>query len=433
MIPRILLLTLLISTAIASSAAAANINQHWAVTFDERVRLETWDNAITLEENANSSVTYTRTRTRLGAIWSPSSNIALGLRLANEFRYCLAPTNADFNLNEVFVDHLYLRMTLPYSPLTFTIGRQDVMLGEGFIVFDGNPLDGSRSAYFNALRVDWTSQSSHRLTAFACYQEEKDNWLPIIREVNQALIEQPETGLGLYYSGKWLQRELQFYLVHISRGDNTAFPDKSRTITFGGRIEQPVVRSIDLTAVMEAGYQIGKKADADRRAYGGYGYLKYCPKWKSPRFYLPERIATGVIYLSGDKAGTDTQEGWDPMFARWPKWSEGFIYTQILEDEVAWWTNLVSFNAEAQFHLTPGADLKLTFHHLLAPQKADGLASFPGGTGNTRGELCIGKLSYKFDQHWTGHLLCEYFDPRNYYFDDADSYAWIRAELMFQY
>jgi len=434
MIYRYFMIAVFLFTVIVSSSDGKELNKHWTVTYDERFRIETWDNAITLDDSAKNSTTYTRTRTRLGTIWSPSPNVTLGLRLTNAFRYYLAPTGRDFSLNEIFVDHLYLKLKiLSPLPLTCTIGRQDIMLGEGFIVLDGNPLDGSRSAYFNAVRIDWAIRPNHELIAFACYQEETDDWLPIIHESGQALIERPETGFGLYYRGKWSRRDIQTYLVYLKHDNNKNYTFESNVSTIGGRIVQPVFRSIDLAAVVEAGYQFGENGNNDHRAWGGYAYLRYNPKWKLQYFFLPVNLTAGMIYLSGDNPDTDTREGWDPVFARWPKWSEGYIYTQIKEETVAWWSNLVSFNVEFLFSLTAGANLKLTYHHLIAPYEAGTSSAFPGGDGNSRGELFIGKLSYKFDQSWSGHLLWEYFDPGDFYFDGADSYAWMRAELMYRF
>jgi len=434
MIAKCILSAVFMSVVMASVSWAGKLNDQWTILFSERFRLETWDNAITLDETAEGSRTYTRNRTQLGVTWSPSPNTVFGLRLANEFRYYLAPTNVDFHLNEVFIDQLYLKTTMPwYRPLAITVGRQDIMLGEGFMVMDGNPLDGSRSIYFNAVRVDWAVRPDHQVIAFASHQEETDDWLPIIHEQDQALVEQPETGIGVFYNGKWSQRELQAYVVHKKRSDNTAFPINSTATTIGGRIKGPLAGGINLTAVLEAGYQFGSIGDADRRAFGGHGYVQYCPDWGTQRPYLPSLVAAGIVYLSGDDPGTAEWEGWDPMFARWPKWSESYIYTQIREDAVAWWTNLVSCNAEARFLLTPAADLKLIFHHLMAPRSAGISSGFPGGTGTTRGDLFIGKLSYKFDQRWSGHVLGESFTPGDYYFNCADNYVWVRAELMYQY
>ena len=422
-----------LSLVAAGATWAGQINEHWTVTFGERLRLETWDNTISLNNDSADANLYTRSRTLLGTVWSPSPKVTLGLRLGNEFRYYVAPKNRDFDLHEVFVDQLYARAALPwYKPLSFTVGRQDIALGEGFIMMDGTPRDGSRSVYFNAVRLDWTIRPDHLLTAFVCREEETDDWLPLIHDMDQLLVEQPETGIGVHYAGKWSKTEIQGYLIRKETDDNRAIPFSSSTNTVGGRIKRPVLSSIDLTAVMEAAYQFGKRGDVDRQAFGGYGYVQYRPAWKTPCACLPSLLAAGVIFLSGDDTETDNWEGWDPMFGRWPKWSDSYIYAEVKEDAVAWWTNLLSINAEVRFLPSSSTELRLAFHHLIAPRKADTL-SFPGGTGTTRGELVIAKLSYKFDQRWSGHLLCEGFNPGNYYFDGADSYAWIRAELMYAY
>jgi len=413
---------------------AGELNEHWTVTFGERMRLETWDNTISLDDSTEDARSQMRFRTQLGAAWSPSSNTVFGLRLANEFRYYVAPGNRDFHLDEVFVDQLYVKAALPwYQPLTFTVGRQDIMLGEGFIVMDGGPLDGSRSAYFNAVRLDWTIRPGQALTAFVCHQEETDHWLPIIHEQDQPMVEQAETGIGLYYNGKWTDHDIEGYFVYKRSDDNAAVPFSSTANTIGGRIKQPVLRDIDLTAVAEAAYQFGEREDADRRAFGGHGYLHYRPGWDTPHPYLPSLLGAGVIYLSGDDPDTEKWEGWDPVFARWPKWNESYIYTLSGENGVAWWTNLVSVNAEVRFLPTTNAELRLAFHHFTAPEKAGASSDFPGGTGTTRGNFYIGKLAYKFDQRWTGHLIWESLAPGDFYFGGADSYAWIRAELMYQY
>ncbi len=434
MVPKNCCLTVMLAIAIASGTQDRQINDHWIVSFSERFRLVTWDNAISLDETAGASRTFTRHRTQLGAIWAPRPLLAVRLQLANEFRYHVTPARLDFHFDEIFVDQLHLKINrLGELPLALTIGRQNIMLGEGFVVMDGHPLDGSRSIYFNAVRADWSIATDHMLTAFVSYQKETDAWLPVIHERKQALVEQPETGFGLYYSGTWSGRGIDGYFVHKRLDDNDAFTFKSIINTIGLRVRRPFMHDDVLAVVAEAALQFGKRGEIDRRAFGGYGYLEYLPVWASAHFFLPTALKAGIIYLSGDNADSDRWQSWDPMFARWPKWSESYIYTQIKEDAVAYWTNVVSYNATVRFTLTSAVDLQVDYHHLVAPQKADAAAAFPGGGGYTRGDLIIGKVSYKFDEGWSGHLLWEGFSPGDYYFAGADSYAWIRAELMFKY
>lgn len=434
MIIRNMLLAALMINVVAAAAQADKRGERWIITFSERFRLVSWDNAISLDETAEASRAFTRHRTQLGATWSPTPTMLFGMRMTNEFRCYLAPSAVAFHLDEVFVEHLYVKIMRPWhQPVILTLGRQDIMLGEGFMVMDGHPLDGSRSVYFNALRLDWIMRHHQQVTVFASFQEATDDWLPIIHGQNQELVEQPETGLGFYYTGRWKKREIDVYFIHKGLGRNDAIPVSSAINTIGSRVKQPLLKSIDLSAVAEAGYQFGRYGDSGRRAFGGHGYLRYYPGWTAARGFLPSSLAAGVIYLSGDDPDTGNREGWDPMFARWPKWSESYIYTQIKEDAVAWWTNLISLNAAVQFPLSAQINLRLDYHHLTAPRKAATSADFPGGPGVTRGDLFIGKLSFRIDSRWSGHLLWEGFNPGDYYFDGADSYAWIRAELMYQY
>ncbi|MBD3402019.1 hypothetical protein GF420_03915 [candidate division GN15 bacterium] len=433
MTPRFMIAMVLLTLALVPSVSAKKLNDHWSLTLTERFRLVTWDNAITLDQSAGASRAFTRHRTQLGAEYSPSSVTTFRLRFANEFRYYTQPAGVDFHFDEIFVDQLFVRFAKPWDwPVTLTLGRQNIMLGEGFVVMDGHPLDGSRSIYFNAIRFDWHIRQHHTLTTFASYKDETDTWLPIIHKQDQPLVEQPETGLGAYYVGRWRDRDVHGYVVHKRREASDAFPFESTVTTLGGRLKTPLSSQKNLTAVIEAAYQLGSFGDADRGGYGGYAYLDYRPRWSSAQWFLPSSLTVGLIYLSGDDPDTDDWEDWDPMFARWPKWSESYIYTQIREDAVAWWTNLLSLYATVRFTLSPEVDLRGDYHRLAAPHAATA-QDFPGGTGTGRGDLFIGRLSYRFGERWSGHLLWEGFMPGDYYSTTADSYAWIRAELLFRY
>ena len=78
--------------------------------------------------------------------------------LTNEHRHWFKSNkgleNKDFEIHELIFENLYLEgKKLGGSPFGFVVGRQNLFYGEGFICWDGGPLDGSRTAYFNALLV----------------------------------------------------------------------------------------------------------------------------------------------------------------------------------------------------------------------------------------------------------------------------------------
>ena len=417
------ILTILISIYILSLNLMAQ-SETFKFGLTERFRLVSWDNAINLNKDADAGNTFSRIRTNIFGTWQPNENWEATLKLTNEFRHYFSPQR-DFDINEIFVDQFYVKYNDEWG--SATIGRQNIMLGEGFVVMDGHPLDGSRSIYFNALRFDLKLSANHKLTLFGSYQPETDNILPLINDFEQKLIEQPETGIGAYYFGKFDQLDLQGYYIFKKIKDTDTRPVESNIHTIGARVNTPVAEQLSLTG--EAAYQIGDCGDFDRAALGGYAYLTYLTK--TDKAFLPVDLSLGGIYLSGDDPETDDVEAWDPLFSRWPKWSESYIYTQILENggKVAYWSNFASIFAKANFNVAEDVKLSFDFHHMFAPQDVAS-GNFPGGTGSTRGDLIIGKMSYNINTDVSGHLLWEHFEPGDFYFDGADGYNWVRIEFM---
>ncbi|MDH4157358.1 MAG: alginate export family protein [candidate division Zixibacteria bacterium] len=406
--------------------AKGNIHPNFRLSFTERFRLVTWDYTINLRNASWDVYSFTRHRTSLMGQWFLASDIEFALKLTNEFRSYFAPVSQKFTLDEAFVDLLYAKWNIDSGFRgTLTLGRQNIILGEGFLVMDGGPLDGSRSIYFNAARFDWKLDKAKSLSLFYMYQEETDEWLPILHDQDKPMVDQPEEGFGAYFSGDFAATNLQAYAIRKNVKETATQPAASEINTFGGRVQVPAMEK--LSATIEAAYQFGKLGDADRAAFGGYTHLDYTTGWA---VYLPSALTAGAVYLSGDDPETGDWEGWDPLFARWPKWSESSIYTLIREGGVAYWSNFASAYVRVGFKLSDQVRVQGDFQHLIASQVPDTALSFPGGTGKTRGELLIGKMTFQINDRLSGHLLWETFFPGNFYFDEAVRYSWVRVEFM---
>lgn len=433
---RAILIAGMILLSVAVTGGAANTKSDaptlkWSVS--ERTRLTTFDNSINLDDGAADTFTFTRHLTSLGLAWTPRKDLSFMVKLTNEFRSWLSPKNRPNNLGEIFFDQLYAKWQhVGGSDLTLTIGRQNIMLGEGFVCLDGQPLTGSRSAYFNAVRADYAFNSKHKLTAFVSHVPRTDTWLPVINEPDpaQLLEEQANTGVGLYYQGNLGKVGLQVYYFRKDTEANAAAPVESGINTLGCRAVLPLVDRLALTA--EAALQNGSLGDADRGAYGGYFHLD----WKMAESMPIVRVLTvGGILLSGDDPATADYEGWDPLWSRWPKWSESYIYTFIREGGVARWTNFSAlyFGFNAVFT----KDFKARVHYYImgAPREAPALQSFAGlaGDGQQRGGLLVSRFDYVINTHLSGHFVWEHFEPGSYYVDGADGYNWFRFELMIRY
>ncbi len=395
--------------------------------FVERFRFEAWDNAVSLDESAADASAYTRNRTTLGLDWKPLKNFEVLGKVTNEFRVYLAPKDRAFGWHELFVDNLFVKWTAPGRlPFTVTAGRQDLNFGEGFVIADGTPGDGSRSYYFNALRIDAGLAGGHTLTAFAHATKATDRYLPVVHPKPQALAEQPESALALYYAGTFGKTRLDAYAVRKTTGANEDWPLATRTETFGARVVASLSKPLSLTA--EAALQTGKYGEAGRSAAGAIAHfdcdLKKIQPWLKSAVF-------GAVLLSGDDPATARMEGWDPIFSRWPKWSESYIYTYTRESRPSYWSNLSSVYAQLAFDLGARTD-----GHLMVMPMGAGRAQagdFPGGAGRYRGTLLRGRLNYTLSRYLTGRVVWEHFRPGRFYLPGASSYNWLQFEMIFRY
>ncbi len=400
--------------------------------FWERVRQESWDNAMSLDDSGTDSSAYLRLRTSLGTLWTPGRSWAIHLRLTNENRVYLAPKldprlKTDFNVHEVIFDQLYVKWASPRRPgLSLTLGRFDMMLGEGFLVMDGGPLDGSRSGYFNGLRLDCSLKNKNSLTFFFVRQPRTDTLLPVVNDKEQAMVEQEEQGVGLYFSAHAKKTGLEAYLFRKDAFAFAAVP-KGALHVAGGRLVHPFTSRLSLTA--EGALQLGTLGDRTRRGLGGYFHLDHKP---GRRFPVPAQLTLGGIFLSGDDPATPRFEGWDAAFSRWPKWSDSLIYLQARETRVADWTNFISLYASMVLEPAEKVKLSLAWHRLSAAEKTLP-AALLSGAGRDRGWLAIVKAAYDVSSHLSGRLIWEYFRPGGFYRAGADPYHWVQFELFFRF
>lgn len=387
--------------------------------FDHRTRFVTWDNTLDLDSDQDNPFLFTRHRTRFSLEWRPGDRWEIAARLTNEFRLYIKPENRDFTLHELIFDNLYVRWKRAFGlNSVLTAGRQDIMFGEGFVVMDGHPMDGSRSIYFNALRWDIQIRNNRSLSLFYTYQPVTDDHLPVINDQNQPLIEQPEEAIGVYCQGRQGKTAFDWYVIRKLIKATDDLPLASSVNTAGARFDASITNH--LSATMEGAFQFGTFGDFKRSAFGGQGHLDY-----QIRGAL-KTVTLGTIYLTGDDPESGRMEAWDPVFSRWPKWSDSYIYCLIPETggKVAFWSNLTSIYGSIRIELIQPVDLLLTLHHLGAPR------SNYGGSGNVRGDLLILKGLFRLNKKLNGHILLERFWPDDYYPAEADAYNWFRTELM---
>jgi hypothetical protein len=171
-----------------------------------------------------------------------------------------------------------------------------------------------------------------------------------------------------------------------------------------------------------AGQAGGQHPASDIRAWGAQTSVK-----KSFAHATKPSLLLGWTGLSGDDPATATNENWDPLFSRYPKWSELYIYTQGSERGPAYWTNLSMWQAEARLTPVKPLDLRATYYRM------DAFHRFPGkpaiyASGTHRGDLYEARADLKVNDNWRGHVVGEYLAPGGFY-TGTDAGWFFRAEV----
>jgi hypothetical protein len=410
------------------------------VGFQERVRSESWDNLTDHRAATADFRTQYRFRTRLWTVVPLAPGLSFSAGLVNENRKLARPDQA-VNGREVAFDTFHLDWRLG-GGWSLRAGRQNLMRGDGFVLFDGSALDGSRSAYLNAVDLAW-SRGGATVELLAISDPFKDRYLPRLNEAaspkeRQLLNERDEAALGVYATWRSGGHDLQAYAFHkTERRDvrsvvDPAFQPDRRVETLGARLAEALGAGVALTAegALQSGWEEarpGSPGPGSRiRAWGAQARLVKA-------FELPARpdLALGWVGLSGDDPATAAREGWDPLFSRWPKWSELYVYSQVPEAGVATWSNLRMAEATVQAHPTKALDLRASLFWMRAFRPAtDRGPLFTPGLG--RGRLLELRADLKLSDQWQGHALYERLDPGTFY-AGPDAGRFFRVEAVYTF
>jgi hypothetical protein len=406
----------------------------WEVGAEERVRSEAQNNSFDFNGATEDHRLWYRFRTRVWGKATIGNKGEVYVGLNNESREIVHP-DTPFKWDEVIFENLYVDWKLDPA-VSARVGRQNLMRGEGFVLFDGTPGDGSRTAYFNAADVTFGWKKS-KIELIGISDPAKDWYLPVINDKDKLLQEWDEAAVGVYYTGRDLAKTaVDGYLFWKSEKDDRRAathpqfqPDRQLGIV-GGRAVQQLPEGFSLTAeaAVEFGSEKARPGAAggykDIAAWGGYAYAKktFPVSWKPV-------IQVGWVGMSGDDPATAKVEGWDPLFSRWPKWSELYIYRQVPEKGVAYWTNLSMWQAEVLASPARFLSLRGTYYYMSA------FEPFPGspkvfGKGKKRGDMFQARADVTFSKSLKGHVLYEYMKPGDFYVG-RDSAYFLRFELVY--
>ncbi len=449
MLKGMLILVLLLLFAASAYAEVAT-----SYGSDFRLRQETWDNLFDMNASdvkstgtapySTPDINFWRLKTTPWLKVDMDNQYTFFARLCNEARYYMGTDGAAFrkeglNKDEVVIDNLYVSAKkLGGLPLDLTIGRQDFVnvFGEGFLIMDGTPGDGSRTYYFNAARATVKFNDRYNLDMAYVFTQKWDGALPSLYShddynhplsAKRQLNTSGENGVIVYGRGK-VTDSLNVEPYYIFKREDTD-PAALDINTFGVRALCSFGDGWRTRG--EYAHQFGKYDNGVHRiGDGGYFYFGrlFADVAMKPSFDL------GYIYLSGDDLKTKKNEGWDPLFSRYPWMSELYNLSYAKEENgiAAYWTDLSMIRAMSHFALTADTGLDLNYNYLLAPEN-DSTAPIFSTSGNKRGDLIQVKLSHTFSKQLAGYVLFEDFVPGDFYKStNRDNVTFVRWELLWK-
>jgi hypothetical protein len=405
----------------ADNPVAAGTESHkkpwFSFGYDQRFRNEIWTNIQDQNAKTKDDKKWNTFRQRLWvSIPLGTDNIQLYARFLSQFTKTSTPS-IPLNWDEVIFDSLYLSFKKIFLPgLSMKVGRQDMSFGEGFILMDGSACDGPRTGYFNAVDITYSRKGS-KVDLIGILNPRQDRFLPIIHNQHKYLNEWDEQAVGIYYRDRNLKKtdlDIYYFLkkeIHDFRtAANPQFNPGGHINTVGMRIIHRFEKGF--TATGELALQRGwQHPDTRIQAWSAYGYLK-----KQFEVRLNPYILGGYWALSGDDpSSSGMYEGWDPLFARWPKWGGMYPWSQVPEKGIGYWTNIKMVHAEAGF--TPWKPLTiksvLYLNDAFHPYALGKPSIF--STGTHRGVIPELLAFYKFSNSITGEFRYEILAPGNFY------------------
>jgi hypothetical protein len=168
-------------------------------SLEQRVRNENWNNILDYSGSSNDQRNQIRYRTRFWLKTPLTSNIEVAVGLNQETNQII---NGQNHFDEVDFETAYVQVNRLFSNrLSLRVGRQNLMRGEGFILLEGNPWDGSRTIYHNAAVLSYASKKG-TLDFIGIYDPSYDRFLPRFHDQHRLLQEWTESALGSYYTRK---------------------------------------------------------------------------------------------------------------------------------------------------------------------------------------------------------------------------------------
>jgi len=316
-----------------------------------------------------------------------TDNVATTVRLINERIW----SGQSQDNNNIDLDLAYVTMKeFLYSPLTLTIGRQEIAFGNSLIIGNAKatsnttsiPTDLSENKAFDAIRA---TLNYDPLVVDLVYAQVKQNNTTdrntiSLTGINANYAINKKVNVSAYY---WLKKNDD----HSTGGTTSSRPDMLSTL--GGLVSATPIEN--LTTSLEAAYQFGKNTETNNQKKHDAWALQAMADYTFAKVKMTPKIGASYTYLSGNKGGADTRnDGWDAMF--YDQKLNNIVYT-ILP-----FSNMNAFNLKGSMKPVEDVTVGLVYGYYNVAQKDAGTFTIPNtydggtayGTGTYTGKTHLG-------------------------------------------
>ncbi|HOK65879.1 MAG TPA: alginate export family protein [Anaerohalosphaeraceae bacterium] len=426
---------------------------------DLRLREVYGRNLLSMNEDWGGSDNYNdhhwqRIRTRWSLKWAMAEDMDLNTRLTWEFWNHCKPENhpipffenQNVDFDEAIFDIFNIQWRNAFDmPLTLTVGRQEIILGTGWLVLDGTPADGSRTIFFDAIRAQYGLTDT--LKADVIYIQQYDDEEEYIKPFNHHAVQDrrhltqktDERGFIFYLTNKadgGQQQELYYIYKNEENSDwaqsYSSTPGQDADIhTIGGRLSGPLDDHWSYSA--ELAKQWGDRNGNTLQGLGANTKLMYAFNDEKKN-----EVHVGYEYLSGDDPDSSADEKFDSLWGDWPQYQRGgdlqsYIWTY--EGALGEVNNLHRLGFGHSFKPNKVWTINTDYNLLWADQTNPRVI---GGGANTltdsnfRGHLLSGLATYSCCKNFKTHFMLDYLIPGDYYQISDDAYfARVHLEWTF--
>ena len=390
-------------------------------------------------DDANGERLWQRFRLRAWTSLQLTKATEFNLRIAAEPRYYDypdVPADDGWVRDEFLFDDLNIALRDPLDiPVTAIIGRQQIHLADNWLVGEGTPLDGTRTAYFDALRTTWDIVDWRTSIDVMYIDNRKDSsaYLSPINDYNFDMSEQDERGGIIWASHEVLEcRFIDTYFIY-KKDHNPSYKDDGTKIGVDGEIYTVGLRGHGnatdaLSFNAEIAPQFGHKNGTSLSAFAVNAWAQQLVSSEKKG-----SIRLGYEFLSGD---SNIDRHYDKLWGREGIWSD--LYTGGIDgfdgrelDS----SNLHRPHIIGAVNLLKSVRAKGEYSLLFADKEVDLPDASKVDNGSMfRGHHVKASVEHKFNKHLKHYVTLQAMLPGNYYSDSRQETAtWFRygVELKF--